>query len=180
MRVSARGRYMQLVSARKSPWVAAPFVLAFQLLMPIATESQPLCKSASDFVPDAIASWECLAPISSNLSAVECESKGCSIVSPCDSDNDWVDVYGSSCDDYTDFPEWCQDAAYWGSGGFDASQVCCTCGGSRNGTEHVSYCSCSNASTASDCSTLLPGAYSRKWSVAAVWRNSIGDMWSHP
>ena len=32
----------------------------------------------------------------------------------CVSDSDYVDIYGASCEDYADHPEWCIDAAYWG------------------------------------------------------------------
>lgn len=32
----------------------------------------------------------------------------------CVSDSDFVDIYGASCEDYADHPEWCIDAAYWG------------------------------------------------------------------
>jgi hypothetical protein len=87
-----------------------------------------LCKNASRFMPNALAHWECLAPISQRLSEDACLGRGCSVPA-CVSEMEWVDVYGDDCQDYSDYPEWCRDAAYWGTAGVDASDVCCACGG---------------------------------------------------
>ena len=50
-----------------------------------------------------------------------------------DTDNGKTDEYGDSCSEYKDNPSWCTE--YFNINeetGFDATKMCCTCGGGKS------------------------------------------------
>ena len=51
----------------------------------------------------------------------------------------WEDSYGDSCLDYNDNIHWCSSAPGWTNWGYDASEICCACGGGRNISDLLSH-----------------------------------------
>jgi len=63
----------------------------------------------------------------------------------CKSDENWRDIDGDDCTGYDQNPGWCEDPEYYASGGIDASDVCCSCGGSASREVPTSLCGTEDA-----------------------------------